>query len=470
MTKSPLLLTATALLLAAPAAESQVRVREYHFHPIARPETTHTIEHSPRLRAATEALRTETHDLDKLKLYPVAGDFGSDIFVPYFVDVDPGPISERDFRCLDYTFDGHTGHDPYIRSFREQEIGVPVFAPLDGTILAVHDGEPDQNTDSNPNRTSNSIILSHVAGYRTEYMHLKRNSITVQEGQFVTAGTQIAMVGSSGESAAPHLHWDVRVNGTPVEPMSGPCRTGESLFELQPSIENIPSVIGIAFSDARFANYEIAPYDNAPRRATYVRGTDDVNLRVEVANVRAGDRYTLTITPPNGEPMTAASGELTAYTAYLASASWALDVPLTQSGTWTVTLRVNDHRVVENVPFTVVDSFAEIVNRAPNTPQVSLEPIALRAGEVAVCRADPGLLADPDTDVVSYRYEWRVNEQLIRDVTTAVRSDALARQFLTPGAVVSCTVTLSDGQASSQPAVTHADVGGAIRRRAVGRR
>ena len=39
--------------------------------------------------------------------------------------------------------DGHHGHDANIRSFKEQAIGVPVFAALDGVVAAAHDGEPE---------------------------------------------------------------------------------------------------------------------------------------------------------------------------------------------------------------------------------------------------------------------------------------------------------------------------------------
>lgn len=457
------------VLSVAVSAHAQWTVREFNFHAIARPDARHEGGHkSPELRSAESALRTTTHALDSFMLYPVAGTFGKDIFVPYFVDLDKTPVGERDFRCTDYTFDAHTGHDPYIRSFREQEIGVPVFAPLDGTVLEVHDGEPDQHTSVDPNAVANFVVLSHASGYRTEFFHLKRNSITVKQGDFVTAGTQIGMVGSSGQSAAPHAHWEVRVNNEPVEPFAGPCNPGGSMFDEQPEVSMAPVAIGVAFSDVPFSGYPIAPHDTAPRRSIFLRDSRSLNFKVEVANVRAGSRYSVSITPPGGQPQVVSEGMLTAYTAYLASANWSFEAPLMQAGTWMVTLRVNDSRVVE-VPFTVVNSAAEMGNRPPNTPNVTLEPHALRSSEVAVCRVNGSVLADPDTDVVSYRYEWRVNDTVVRDVTHAARTDALARQHLTAGANVSCSVTASDGALTSTTVAAHDDVQAPSRRRAARR-
>jgi hypothetical protein len=129
-------LTTAVVIAMAASANAQWTMREFKFQPIATPDLKHEgRRRAPEMRAATEALRSAPNALDDLTLYPVAGTLGKDIFVPYYVDLDDSPGGERDFLCTDYTFDGHTGHDPYIRSFREQEIGVPIFAPLDGTVL-----------------------------------------------------------------------------------------------------------------------------------------------------------------------------------------------------------------------------------------------------------------------------------------------------------------------------------------------
>ena len=60
------------------------------------------------------------------------------------------------------------------------------------------------------------MILDHGVGIYTVYGHLQ--STDVQAGQRVAAGDTLGRVGSTGLSTGPHLHWEVRVRGLPVDP------------------------------------------------------------------------------------------------------------------------------------------------------------------------------------------------------------------------------------------------------------
>lgn len=61
------------------------------------------------------------------------------------------------------------------------------------------------------------VMIDHDYGYRTVYGHL--NSITVKVGEYLQKGQQIGTVGATGRATAPHLHYEVRLDGTPVNPI-----------------------------------------------------------------------------------------------------------------------------------------------------------------------------------------------------------------------------------------------------------
>lgn len=62
------------------------------------------------------------------------------------------------------------------------------------------------------------VELEHGSGYETRYGHLSR--LNVVPGQTVQTGELIGFVGSTGNSTGPHLHYEKRINGVPVDPLS----------------------------------------------------------------------------------------------------------------------------------------------------------------------------------------------------------------------------------------------------------
>jgi murein DD-endopeptidase MepM/ murein hydrolase activator NlpD len=62
----------------------------------------------------------------------------------------------------------------------------------------------------------NSVILDHGAGVESRYGHLQ--TVGVARGQRVERGQPIGLSGNTGRSTAPHLHYEVRVDGRPVDP------------------------------------------------------------------------------------------------------------------------------------------------------------------------------------------------------------------------------------------------------------
>ena len=61
------------------------------------------------------------------------------------------------------------------------------------------------------------IVVDHGSGYVTLYQYLSRQDVAV--GDVVYQGDQIGAVGDTGISTAPHLHFEIHVSGTPVDPL-----------------------------------------------------------------------------------------------------------------------------------------------------------------------------------------------------------------------------------------------------------
>lgn len=94
-------------------------------------------------------------------------------------------------------------------------IGTPIYAEADGVVT---------RSKSDPGGFGWYIVINHgdLNGRQIEtwYGHMYENTVKVHVGEKVKKGQIIAAVGSNGHSTGPHLHFEVHVNGTPVNPLS----------------------------------------------------------------------------------------------------------------------------------------------------------------------------------------------------------------------------------------------------------
>jgi len=86
--------------------------------------------------------------------------------------------------------------------------GTPIYATADGTVM---------RAGWNNGGYGNLVEIDHGRGISTRYGHM--SAILVQAGEHVTRGQQIGRMGSTGRSTGNHLHYEVRIDGRPVNPI-----------------------------------------------------------------------------------------------------------------------------------------------------------------------------------------------------------------------------------------------------------
>ncbi|MBA7509090.1 hypothetical protein ES705_01027 [subsurface metagenome] len=97
---------------------------------------------------------------------------------------------------------------------RRFHLGIDLAAPYGTLVKAADGGQVIQA--GYFGGYGNSVMLYHGGGFATWYAHL--SSINVSIGQFVQRGQVIGLIGSTGWSTGPHLHFEVRINGAPQNP------------------------------------------------------------------------------------------------------------------------------------------------------------------------------------------------------------------------------------------------------------
>lgn len=142
------------------------------------------------------------------------------------MDHDPathgGKANCRNFRGSKWPFcyNDHRGTDyVLIGGFATMDNGsASIVAAADGKVTQVIDGHYDRcavdvltgdvSCFGNPMK-ANIVTIAHKNGTKTRYVHFKKNSIAVRVGQSVRCGQHLGLVGSSGHSSMPHLHFEV---------------------------------------------------------------------------------------------------------------------------------------------------------------------------------------------------------------------------------------------------------------------
>ncbi|WP_035691797.1 M23 family metallopeptidase [Azospirillum halopraeferens] len=243
---------------------------------------------------------------------PIDCDPGVTCWIQNYVDQDPGP-GRADHTCGQLSYDGHKGTDFRIADIPAMEKGVPVLAAAAGTVRAIRDGMDDvsirvigrealQGRDA-----GNSVVVVHGDGWETQYAHLKRGSVRVKPGETVEAGQVLGLVGLSGFTEFPHVHFEARKDGTPVDPFVG--------TDDPPGCEGPRNPLWTAEAEQRLAyrptaglvmGFAASPPKADEARAGTLAGPDlprdgaALLLWADVMGAHAGDEQRFRVTGPDG--------------------------------------------------------------------------------------------------------------------------------------------------------------------------
>lgn len=163
--------------------------------------------------------------------------------------------------CTNYAGDGfpecydeHDGSDFLLEGgFDAMDAGsATIIAAADGVVVDTEESQYDHCHTENTEVTcdghpiaANYVILEHEGGLVTRYWHLMTDSVVVEVGDEVACGDVLGMMGSSGNSTMPHLHFEVNVgdrDGEAVDPFAGEYSQRSSLWIEQVGAYGLPAL------------------------------------------------------------------------------------------------------------------------------------------------------------------------------------------------------------------------------------
>jgi murein DD-endopeptidase MepM/ murein hydrolase activator NlpD len=120
------------------------------------------------------------------------------------------------FRRISSTFSRGRFH-PVLKIYRPHK-GIDYAAPAGTPVSAIGDGTVEFA--GYRGQYGKLIVVRHRNGYKTYYGHLSRFAKGLRNGKHVDQGDVIGAVGSTGLATGPHLHYEMRINNRPVNPLS----------------------------------------------------------------------------------------------------------------------------------------------------------------------------------------------------------------------------------------------------------
>ena len=210
--------------------------------------------------SATDALEDEVEAiefrfpiLEPERIFPHSMGYDHDP-VDYGDGLDSIHCTAYDGRGFPACYDGHDGTDYELIGgfFSMDEESATIVAGYPGEVIFVADGHYDRchlnletwepDCDGHPVK-ANRVHLLHDTGHISFYLHMRKDSVLVEVGQWVEAGEPLGLVGSSGRSTAPHLHFELEhPDGKTFDPYAGEYSQPESYWCSQKGPDELPGL------------------------------------------------------------------------------------------------------------------------------------------------------------------------------------------------------------------------------------
>lgn len=247
--------------------------------------------------------------------FPVDCHINLDCSVQKYFDHDPGP-GAKDFMCGDLVNDKHTGIDIRIPSYVDMRRGVKVLAAAPGVVWRIRDGIEDINVREvgaevvDEYGLGNVVVIDHGNGWRSFYGHMLKGSLTVKEGDHVVAGQQVGLIGLSGLTEFPHVHFMVMHNKTAIDPFTGTASTDPlTCGDTSHALWNPQTLTAMAYTPtgpliAGFSTDKPdaeAASNGAYDKAAYPKTAPTLFFWANYFGMEAGDRQVLRIVGPDGK-------------------------------------------------------------------------------------------------------------------------------------------------------------------------
>ncbi len=327
------------------------------------------------------------------------------------------PSVLTDYNCGRRTYDTNSGYNHAGIDFFTWPFGwnkmdnseVAVLAAAPGVILDVVDGNFDRSCSFN-NNSWNAVYVRHSDGSVAWYGHLKNGSATTKSiGEEVEEGEYLGIVGSSGNSTGPHLHFEVHdASGNVVDPFKGTCNQIESSL-WQSQRDYYDSELNALHTQSAGPVFNQCPSPETPNYKDGFLMGDNLVAAAYYRDQLQGQNTTYKITTPSGSTFrnwNHSSNEIPHYSA----SYWYWSYPLpTQAeiGLWTFEAVFQNKTYIHN--FSVSDPDTKPISVYLESPQNGAE--ALETSQLL--RWVP--LADADEYEIVISKEENFNQPVVEE-------------------------------------------------------